>query len=87
MTPKQTKKLINKTAKAVRKEFAKLMPKDENIIVIEWGIPYVGVKLPDGTEYFFQGEEASEMLTAAVETSNTFQTSVEDTILFLSQSW
>jgi len=83
----KTKSLINKTAKAVRKEFAATMPKDATLIDIIWSLPTIAVNLPNGSEYFFQGEEAAGMLEAAVEASNEFQCNVEDVILFMSKSW
>lgn len=87
MTTKQTSRLIIKTAKAVRKEFKKAMPEGKQLVEINWSLPYLAVNLPDGKEYFFQGQEASEMLQKCVETSNMYNVGVEDTILFLSQSW
>lgn len=87
MKPNETKNLIKKTARAERKAFAKAMPKGEEQVTIQWGLPYLGVKLANGKEYFFQGEAASEILENCVNQSNEFQIGVEDVILFTALSW
>ncbi len=87
MTTKQMTKSIVNTAKAVRKEFKSIMPEDCKLIDINWGLPYVGINLPNGEEYFFQGEEASNLLEEAVNTGNKFSVSIEDALLWQSQSW
>jgi hypothetical protein len=87
MTEKQMRSTINKTAKAVRKEHEKTAPKEKKLIDINWSLPYLGIDLPNGESYFFQGEEASKMLEEGVNTSNKFQTSVEDSLLWMAQSW
>lgn len=86
MTNKEMQKLINTTAKAVRKTFKQYQPADSNIIEINYGLPYVAVN-SGNDEYFFQGEEASNLLEEATNTSNKFNVSVEDAIIWQSQGW
>jgi hypothetical protein len=78
MTNKQMYKLITETAKSARKS--------GQTIEINYSLPYVDI---NGTEdvYFLQGEEASNLLEEAVNTGNKFSVSVEDAILWQSQSW
>jgi len=84
MTKKEMQKLINSTAKAARKTFKQYQPTDSKIIDINYDLPYVDVN--DG-EYFFQGEDASNILEEATNTANKFNVSVEDAIIWQSQSW
>lgn len=86
MTNKEMQKLINSTAKAARKTFAETMPKSSKIIDINFGLPYVAVN-SGNDEYFFQGEEASNLLEEATNTGNKFNVSIEDAIIWQSQSW
>lgn len=78
---------INRAAKSARKSFKEQMPTSVEIIDINHGIPYVGIDLANGDEYFFQGQEASELLEQATTTSNKFNTNLEDTLLWMAQSW
>lgn len=91
MTNLQMRKHINKTAKLARKEYlasfeVKPVDTDDLIISINWGLPYVGVNTTD-KKYFFQGEEASNLLEEGVKTGNKFQVSVEDAIIWMAQGW
>ncbi len=87
MTNKETKRAINKTAKAYRADHRKYMPKDAVLIDINHGIPYVAIELPNGKEYYFQGEEAGNILEEATTASNKFETSLENTLLWMSNGW
>lgn len=86
MTNKEMQKLINKTAKAARKIFKETSPAGSKIIDINYALPYVAVN-SGNDEYFFQGEEASNLLEEATNTSNKFNVSVEDAIIWQSQGW
>jgi len=86
MTNKEMQKLINSTAKAARKTFKQYAPAGDSIIEINYGLPYVAVN-SGNEEYFFQGEEASNLLEEATNTGNKFNVSVEDAIIWQSQSW
>lgn len=87
MTPKQHATQIKKLVKKLRKEFTATMPKDSQIVVIEWGLPYLAVNLPNGKEYFFQEAGATDILENAVKLSNDVQLSVEDCVIYLADSW
>ena len=86
MTNLEMKKLINQCAKSVTQNFKFTNPKSK-LVDINWGIPYVAINLPNGEEYFFQGEEASNLLEEATNTGNKFNVSVENALIFTSQSW
>lgn len=85
MTTKQMTKQIKACAKSVRQSCK--LNSDTRLIEINWHLPYVGINLPDGSEYFFQGEEASNLLEEATNTGNRFNVSVEDAIIWQSQGW
>ena len=51
-------------------------------IEINTHLPYVAIKMSDGSEYFFQGEEASMLLDEVPDNINE-----EDFILALAQGW
>ena len=87
MTNRQMKQHILSCAKSVRQNFKKTMPADCKLIDINYSLPYVGINLPDGEEYFFQEDAASEILDEANNTANLFNVSVEDAIIWQSQSW
>lgn len=87
MTNREMMQHINKCAKAVKKEFKIVAPKDEKLVDINYGIPYVGINLPNGEEFFFQGEDARNLLEEATNTANKFQVSIEDALIWHSQSW
>jgi hypothetical protein len=84
MTNKEMQKLINSTAKVARKSFT--TETDMRIIDINYDIPYVSVCSGEDT-YFFQGEEAGNLIEEATNTSNKFNVSVEDAIIWQAQSW
>lgn len=86
MTNKEMKKLINTTAKAARKEFKQYQPADSKIIEINYGLPYVAV-FSGSKDYFFQDEEAANLLEEATNTANKFNVSVENAILWQAQGW
>lgn len=87
MTNRQMMQLINKTANAARKEYKKYKPADTKIIDINYGLPYVAINCNDGSEYFFQGEEAGNILEEATTASNKFNTNIENTLIWMAQSW
>jgi hypothetical protein len=51
-------------------------------IEINSGLPYVAITMSDGGEYFFQGEEASDLLDDVPDNINE-----EDFILAIAQGW
>lgn len=71
---------ILKTAKSARKA------KGDKVVEIVWGLPTVAINLSD-KEYFFQGQEASDLLAEAVDSGNKFEAPVEDVLIWMSQSW
>lgn len=87
MTNKEMQQHINAVAKSVRKDFKYIMPKEEKLIDINWGLPYVSINLPTGEEYFFQDEAASEILEQATNTGNKFSVSIENALIWMAQSW
>jgi hypothetical protein len=82
MTSRELKKSIVASARLARKNHKETMPDGEKLIEINWGIPYVSIG-----EYFFQGEEASNLLEDAVNSSNKLNVNVEDVIIWMSQGW
>jgi hypothetical protein len=87
MTNKSMQILINNTAKDAKFAFKKYEPTGNKIIEINYGLPYVGVNCNDGSEYFFQGEEASQLLEEATLMGNKFNVTIEDSIIYMAQSW
>jgi hypothetical protein len=78
MTNKQMLANIKKTANSARKA-------GQNI-EINFGLPYVSINRID-TVYFFQGDEASNILEEAINAGNKFNCSTEDYLLYISQGW
>lgn len=87
MRKAEMRKHINVCASSVRKNFRDTMPKGEKLLDINWGLPYIGIKLPDGEEYFFQESAADEILTEAKNTAEKFGVSVENSLIWMAQSW
>lgn len=52
------------------------------VVEINESMPYISITLRDGSKYFFQGEEASEMLSDCPEDVNR-----EDYFLYIAQGW
>lgn len=86
MTNTEMRQHILASAKSARQSFKHTAPTGDNIISINWGIPCVAVNSGDDG-YFFQGEEASKLLEDATNTGNKFNVSVEDALIWQSQSW
>lgn len=86
MTNKEMQRTINDAAKSARKSFAKYGADGEKIIDINYSLPTVALNGID-SEYFFQGEEASNLLEEATNASNKFNVSVEDALIWMSQGW
>lgn len=78
MTNKQMLPDIKKTANAARKS--------GQTIEINYALPYVDINAIQDI-YFFQGEEASNLIEEAVNAGNQFNCSPEDYILYISQGW
>ena len=87
MTTREMKRDILRSAKSARKTVRETYPAGTKIVDINYGLPYVGIICPDGSEYFFQGEDAGNLLEEAVTISNKFNVSVEDVLIWQSQSW
>jgi len=51
-------------------------------IEINHGLPYVAIKQPNEEEYFFQGEEAENLLNEVPDDINE-----EEYIIWISQGW
>lgn len=56
-------------------------------IEINGQLPYVALTMSDGSEYFFQGEEASNLLDEYEAISDKFDVSVREAILHSAQGW
>lgn len=56
-------------------------------IEINTSLPYVVINFADGQEYYFQGQEASEMLEQHERAAKRFGVSVTDSILHAAQGW
>lgn len=78
MTNKQMLADIKKTANSARKA-------GKNI-EINFRLPYVSINRTYNV-YFFQGDEASNLIEDAVNAGNKFNCSPEDYILYISQGW
>jgi uncharacterized protein (DUF4213/DUF364 family) len=87
MNNKEMNTIIKECVKSVKKSAKETLPENEKIIDINFGLPYIAISLPNGGEYFFQGEEASNLLEEATNTGNKFNVSIEDAIIWQSQSW
>ena len=87
MTNELMRQHIVACAQSVRKDFKLTMPKDEKLIDINTSLPYVGINLPGGEEYFFQEQEASELLEEAEKTAETFDVTTEEALIWMSQGW
>lgn len=87
MTNKEMSKHIKKVAKFIRKDFKEIMPADSKIVDVNWSLPSLYINLPNGCEFFFQESEASELLEAATETANKFNTPLEDVLIWQANSW
>jgi len=64
------------------KETVKAFYSAGGTIEINNGIPYVAIKQPNEEEYFFQGEEAENLLNEVPEDINE-----EEYIIWVSQGW
>lgn len=56
-------------------------------IEINTGLPFVALTMSDGSEYFFQGQEADELLDEHNASADKFDTTVESSILHSAQGW
>lgn len=74
MTRQELIKLIESDA-----EYAK---NNGQFITVNESLPYVDVDLGHGNEYFFQGEEASDLINSVPDWINA-----KDYILWLAQGW
>lgn len=77
MTDPEFTSQINEAARAERAAGA--------TIEINEALPYVALKMSDGSEYFFQGDEASDLLRENDHAD--LDCSVEDSILWSAQGW
>lgn len=85
MTNLEMRKMINSCAKSAKKSHNdSFAVKSERtpLLEINNGLPYVAIG-----EYFFQGEEASDLLYEAMNTASKFGVSVENAIIWQSQGW
>ena len=87
MTNAEMKKLINHTATKMRAEHKKYSPKDSVLIEVNTRLPFVALNIPNGTEYFFQDESADIIINEANNAAMKFNTSIENTLLWMSTSW
>jgi len=78
MTPEEINKDYEERAKAEREAGGK--------VEVNERFPYIGLTLSDGSEYFFQGEEAENLIDEYW--SNTWiECSIEDWLLAYAQGW
>jgi hypothetical protein len=78
---KESKRLPNRMVKDYEMR-AKAERQGGAFIEINERLPYVGVEMSDGSKYFFQGEEASDLLNEVPPNINE-----EDFILAIAQGW
>ncbi len=57
------------------------------LIEINNSLPYVAITMSDSSEYFFQGQEADELLEEHSASADKFDTTVEASILHSAQGW
>jgi hypothetical protein len=55
-------------------------------VEVNESLPYVSITMSDGSEYFFQGEEASELIEE-YEKIDWLSCSIEDYLLAIAQNW
>ncbi len=79
MTNSEMQQQIEQSAQAEREAGA--------TIEINNSLPYVALTMSDGSGYFFQGQEASELIDEHELSASKFNTSVEDSILHSAQGW
>lgn len=77
MTNRKMMADINRTAKAIKKA--------GSVVDIDYSIPYVSFN--GEMSFYFQGDEASSLLEDAISASNKFNTSLENTLLWMASSW
>lgn len=77
MTDREMRATINKTARNIKKA--------GNALEINYSIPYVAFN--GEMSFFFQGEEAENLLEEATTASNKFQTTLENTLFWMASSW
>lgn len=87
MTNDEMKAYIEACAKSVRLEHKRYSPKDSKLIDINYGMPYIGINLPNGKEYFFQESAASEIMDEAKNAAEKFDVNIEDALIWMAQSW
>lgn len=87
MTTLQFSKLVNKAARLTQQELNRSMEEKEKAIEINYRLPYVAVKHADGSEYFFQGDEADNLIEEARSSPLHNYCSVENIILWQSIGW
>lgn len=56
-------------------------------IDINLALPYVAVTIKDSDTFFFQGQEADELIAEHERAAEKFDVSVEDSILHSAQGW
>lgn len=54
---------------------------------IDERLPYVGVSDPAGPEYWFQGQEASDLLREAGRCASTYDCTLQECVLWFAQGW
>lgn len=78
------------TNKEMRKDIERSARAEENAgttIEIDYRLPFVHIEYEDGKEYYFQGQEASELLETHERAASKFGVSVTDSILHSAQGW
>lgn len=81
------KPMTNQEMKQQIEQSARFEVKAGATVEINNGLPYVALTMSNGDEYFFQGEEASELLDEHEASAAKFDCSVEDSILHSAQGW
>ncbi|MEO7048976.1 MAG: hypothetical protein ABI091_26975 [Ferruginibacter sp.] len=79
MTTQQITKQINASCRSAKSS--------GQTIEINYSLPYVSINNNNGDEYFFQGEEASNLIEEARNSNLHNYCSVENIILWQSQGW
>jgi hypothetical protein len=87
MTDKQTKSIIESIGRIIRNDIKKYMSEGERAIEINTKIPYIAIQTYPNTEYYFQGDEAQNLLNEAKIGCDKFNVTIEDYILYLASNW
>jgi hypothetical protein len=87
MTTLQLSKLVNKSARLSQQSLNQVLEDKKHAIEINYRLPYVAIMHADGSEYFFQDEEADNLIEEARRSPLHDYCSIENIILWQSIGW